>query len=290
MLRRHLLQLAAAGTLANVAPAQTSSKKARLRTALCAYSFRKELAAKTMTYADVIRLAADLGVDGLDMTLYWLPDTSPSTLLPLRQLAFRNAVEIYGISVRTDMCKPAGPERDKEIAGLRNWIDAANTLGASHIRVFGGTVPKGSTPEQASQWVTDILKIGGEYAGSKGVILGLENHGGITEKAETILQIVKAVDSPWVGINLDTGNFNRNAYRQIEMVLPYAVNAQFKVEIRPEEDGQQTKADWPRLVKMFADAGYRGYFSLEYEEKEDANVAVPRLTRELNSLVAKTRT
>lgn len=289
MLRRDLFQLAAAGTLASLAPAQTSSAKARLRTALCAYSFRTDLAAKKMTYDDVIRMAADLDVDGVDMTVYWLPDTSDATLLPLRRLAYKNAVELYGISVRTDMCKPPGAERDKQIAELRQWVDVANKLGASHIRVFGGVVPKGSTADQAAQWVTEILKTGSDYAGSKGVILGLENHGGITEKAETIVRIVKAVDSPWVGINLDTGNFNRDAYSQIETILPYAVNAQFKVKIRPGEDGKEVDADWPRLVKMFANSGYRGYFSLEYEEKEDAKVAVPRLTRELNALVAKTR-
>jgi L-ribulose-5-phosphate 3-epimerase len=273
-----------------MAPAQTtSSKKARLRTALCAYSFRKDLAAKSMTYEDVIRLAADLDVDGLDMTVYWLPDTSDATLLPLRRVAYTNAVEIYSISVRTDLCKPAGPARDKEISELRKWIDAAQRLGAGHIRVFGGTVPKGSTPEQASTWVTEILKTGAEYAGSKGIILGLENHGGITEKAETILKIVKAVDSPWVGVNLDTGNFNKNAYEQIAAILPYAVNAQFKVDIRAGEDGKQVPADWPRIVKMFAQSGYRGYFSLEYEENEDAKKAVPRLTRELNAIVAKSR-
>jgi hypothetical protein len=35
---------------------------------------------------------------------------------------------------------------------------------------------------------------------------------------------------------------------------------------------------------MFAESGYRGYFALEYEDKEDATVAVPRFTRELNKL------
>jgi sugar phosphate isomerase/epimerase len=94
---------------------------------------------------------------------------------------------------------------------------------------------------------------------------------------------VKAVDSPWVGINLDTGNFNRNAYEQISACLPYAVNCQFKVELR-DEAGKSVPADWSRLVRMFRDSGYRGYFALEYEEKQDARMAVPRLTRELNKL------
>jgi hypothetical protein len=103
-------------------------------------------------------------VDGLDLTVYWFPNTSDSFLLPLRRLAYKNAVEIYSISVRSDMCKPAGAARDKEAAELRNWVDVANKLGASHIRVFGGTVPKDATVDQAAGWVTEMLKSASEYA------------------------------------------------------------------------------------------------------------------------------
>jgi sugar phosphate isomerase/epimerase len=114
-------------------------------------------------------------------------------------------------------------------------------LGAGHIRVFGGKVPAGATEEQAAQWVADVLKVGTEYAGSKGIILGLENHGGITERADTVIKIVKGVNSPWLGINLDTGNFNKNAYKQIEMCLPCAVNAQFKTHIKAGEVARVTQ-------------------------------------------------
>lgn len=239
-----------------------------------------------MTYEDLVKLAVELGVDGLDLTVYWFPSTEDSFLLPLKRLAYKNAVEIYSISVRTDMCKPPGDAREKQAAELRNWVDAAVKLGAGHIRVFGGAVPKGGTEEQAAGWVTEMLKAASEYAGSKGVVLGLENHGGVTEKADTIIRIVKAVDSPWVGINLDTGNFNRNAIAQIKECLPYAVNTQFKTHIR-DENGKSQPADWSKLVQMIAASGYKGYFALEYEDKEDARAAVPRLTRELNKLVAQ---
>src|SRR5690606_38209778 len=122
---------------------------------------------------------------------------------PLKRLAFKNAVEIYSISIRTDMCRPSGAVRDKEITEVHKWVDVAAKLGAGHIRVFGGAVPKGSTEDQAAQWAVETLKPSVEYAGSRGVILGLENHGGITARAERIIQIVKQVDSPWLGINLD---------------------------------------------------------------------------------------
>jgi L-ribulose-5-phosphate 3-epimerase len=239
-----------------------------------------------MTYDDLVRLAVDLDVDGLDLTVYWFPSTDDSFLLPLKRLAYKNAVEIYSISVRTDMCKPPGDAREKQAAELRGWVDVASKLGAGHIRVFGGAVPKGATEEQAAGWVVEMLKPASVYAGSKGVILGLENHGGVTEKADTVIKIVKTVDSPWVGINLDTGNFNRNALAQIRQCLPYAVNTQFKTHIR-DENGTSQPSDWNKLVQMFAASGYKGYFALEYEDKEDARAAVPRLTRELNKLAAQ---
>jgi sugar phosphate isomerase/epimerase len=273
-----------ASALAMTANAQTARVgKPRLRTAICAYSFRRQLESKAMTYDDLVKLAVDLDVDGLDLTVYWFPSTDDSFLLPLKRLAYKNGVEIYSISVRTDLCKPPGEVRDKQAAELRNWVDVAAKLGAGHIRVFGGTVPKGSTAEQAAGWVAEMLKPASEYSGSKGVILGLENHGGITEKAATIIQIVKSVNSPWVGINLDTGNFNRDAIAQIQQCLPYTVNTQFKTRMR-DNNGTSQPSDWGRLVQMFAAGGYRGYFALEYEDKEDATVAVPRLTRELNKL------
>lgn len=287
--RRIWLQTAIAGAAALTAQGadeSAGSRKPRLRTAICAYSYRQALQSGKLKYEDLVRLAVDFGVDGLDLTVYWFPNTDDSFLLPLKGLAYRNGVEIYSISVRTDMCRPTAELREKEAAEVKKWVDVAAKLGAGHIRVFGGNVPKGETEDRAAEWVVDVLRRSAEYAGSKGVILGLENHGGITERASRILQIVDTVNSPWVGVNLDTGNFRDDAYRQIEMILPKAVNAQFKSEIR-NEAGERVDADWDRIMRMFAKHGYRGYLALEYEGKEDAMTAVPRLTAELNRLAKK---
>ncbi|MBI4877550.1 MAG: sugar phosphate isomerase/epimerase [Acidobacteria bacterium] len=261
-------------------------KKARLRTAICAYSFRKELAAKQMTYQDLVRLAVELDVDGLDLTVYWFPENLDGFLMPLKRLAFRNAVEICSISIRTNCCQPTPEKQAEEVAGIRKWVDVAEKLGAGHIRVFGGSVPKGSTEDQAAGWVVEILKRASEYSASKGVTLGIENHGGITERAERIIQIVKAVDSPYVGINVDTGNFRKDAYNQLRQCLPFAVNSQVKSEIM-DETGKKVNADWDRIIRMFAEASYKGYFALEYEAAEPAPIAVPKMTRQLNALAKK---
>jgi sugar phosphate isomerase/epimerase len=260
--------------------------KARMRTAICAYSFREELKNKSMSYDDIVRLAVDTGVDGLDLTVYWFPDLSDGFLLPLRRLAYKSGVEIYSISINTNMCQPTADRQSKEIAKVKEYVDAAAKLGAGHIRVFGGTVPKESTADQAAEWVREVLSRSAEYAGSKGVILGLENHGGITERADRIIQIVKQVDSPWVGINLDTGNFRADALKQIEMCLPYAVNVQVKAETRAS-DGSRQPQDWDRIIGMLAKSGYQGYLALEYEAKEPAPTAVPRLLKKLREVASK---
>ena len=285
-LMKSLPMLAAFGSASGVFAADTLSKAtARLRTAICAYSFREALKKKSMTYDDLVRLAVKLDVDGLDLTVYWFPNTSDEFLLPLRRLAYKNGVEIYSISIRSDMCRPTEDLREREVAWLERWVEVAARLGAGHIRVFGGDVPKGSTEDQAAEWVINILKRAADYSGRKGVILGLENHGGITSKAERVVQIVKEVNSPWVGINLDTGNFESDTYRQIEACVPYAVNVQFKTEIR--ENGKKLPSDWNRILAMLAKGGYKGYLALEYEADEASEVAVPRLTKQLNEAVRK---
>jgi sugar phosphate isomerase/epimerase len=239
-----------------------------------------------MTYEDIVTKAVEWNVDGLDLTVYWLPNTDPAWLHHLRRHAYRNGVEIYSISVRTELTRSSPEDRTAQVREIRKWVDVADAIGASHIRVFGGTVPKGLTEEQAVPWVVDCLSQAAEYSGSRGVILGLENHGGITTRADRILEIVEKVNSPWVGINLDTGNFEKDTYKQIEKCLPLAVNAQVKVEMR-DDAGKRVQQDWDRVVRMIAAAGYRGYLALEYEAADPALTAMPPLLDRLRALTAK---
>jgi sugar phosphate isomerase/epimerase len=195
-------------------------------------------------------------------------------------------VEIYSISVRSELTKSSAADRRKEVESLYRWIDVANALGASHIRVFGGNVPKGVTEEQAVPWVVECLQRSADYAATKGVILGLENHGGICTRAERILEMVNKVDSPWVAVNLDTGNFRTESFKQIEMCLPQSVNIQVKVEML-DDSGKRVRQDWDRVVRMIAASGYKGYLALEYEAAEPAIEAVPRLMAQLRELTRK---
>jgi sugar phosphate isomerase/epimerase len=289
MNRRDLLKTLPAAALAlpaAAAPHQVQGGKARIKTAICAYSFRDALGAGKLTYEDLVDMAVENNVDGLDLTVYWFPKQNIDQFYSsLRRKAFVSAVEIAAIAIRSDLCQKRANDQEQQAAWLNHWVDSAERLGAGHIRVFGGTVPEGSTEDEAAKWVVEILKRSADYAGKKGIILGLENHGGITLKAQRVIDIVKAVDHPFVGINLDTGNFRTDPYEQIQMCIPYAVNSQYKTSIR--DDGGREKSDWDRITKMFADAGYKGYISLEYEAEEDPFTAVPRHLKTMRELAKK---
>jgi sugar phosphate isomerase/epimerase len=285
MNRRELFQLFPALAAAAQLRGQPQTK-CHLHAGLVAYSFRKQFDAKTMTYEALIRYVADLGLDGLDTTAYWFPDTSDQFLTSLRRTAYKNAVQLYSVAARVRLCQPTPDLQRAEVENAKKWIDVAEKLGAGHLRVFGGSIPKGATEAQAIPWAVEVLKRSAEYGGTKGVILGIEDDGGLTTTAEPTVELVKQADSPWVGINLDTGNFPKNGYAQVALCLPYAVNVHFKTKIATPDGGKE-KADWDRLIGMFAKAGYKGYISLEYEDTAAAETAIPGLAAELRRGVRK---
>ena len=138
--------------------------------------------------------------------------------------------------------------------------------------------------EEARKLCIAALEECADYAGKRGIFLGIENHGGIVAEPGDLLEIVHAVKSPWVGINLDSGNFHTDdPYRDFERCAPYAVNVQTKADLRPR-NGQNQRADLPRLVKILRAASYQGYVALEYESEEDPWKAVPPLLQQMQKL------
>jgi sugar phosphate isomerase/epimerase len=292
MNRRSFLTTAGAAVLAATVPdastQQTPRGKARFRTGLVAYSYRQALEAKTMTYEDLIRIAVETGTDGIDMTVYWLPGTSDDYLLPLRRLAYKNRVEIYSIGTRVRLAQPTAELRQQQLDELRKWLDVAQKVGATHVRVFGGAKPAGATLDQAIGFAAETLKRGAEYAGARGLILGVEDDGGITDFAKDVIEIVKRADSPWAGVNLDIGNFRPPAvYDQIDMTIPFAVSTHMKTEVALDDGKTRVPSDLDRVFKMFAAQGFRGYMGLEYEASGDPATAVPSYLRRLKDLAVK---
>jgi sugar phosphate isomerase/epimerase len=284
----------AAGTLCHSSTAaviepvkRTGASKFKLSCA--AYSFRDQLTGKQephWTLDDFLAFCADHALDGTELTGYYFPkEVTREYLAQLKRKAFLLGLDISGTAIANDFCHPPGPERDQQIAHVNQWVDHAATLGAPVIRIFSGGVPKGHTEEQARRWCVECIEACCQHAGQKGVLLALENHGGISATAEGLLAIAREVQSPWFGINLDTGNFRSpDPYAEIARAAPYAVTVQVKTEVSPEGSAKQP-ADLARVVQVLREVGYRGYIALEYEAAEDPNTAVPRYLKQLRNLI-----
>jgi sugar phosphate isomerase/epimerase len=267
------------------------TRPSHLKLSIAAYSYRDSLQPKgnppTMDLFGFCDLAADMGLDAVELTSYYFPpDAKPAYFHRLKQYAFNLGLDVSGTSVGNNFCVPPGPERDKQLKLVRTWIDNAAELDAPVIRIFAGSKPRDCTEDEAVTRAVHCVKASLPYAIERGVALALENHGGIVATPEQMLRLIKAIDSPNFGVNLDTGNFHSaDPYADLAKVAPYAINVQVKTEIsRPGEPKEE--ADLSREIGILRDAKYSGYVVLEYEAKEDPFTAIPRHIKTLRALIA----
>lgn len=281
---------AAVPAAAHIDPtARKTAPGAPFKLGVAAYSYRKYLQgpSKNMTMFDFIRTCAEMGTDGVELTEYYFEKPiTPEYLMKLKHTAHLWGQAIIGTPIGNVFTHPAGPMRDQQIETYKKWIDVSATLGSPAIRTFAGNAPKGTDESVARRNVVECLEIVCDYAAQKGVFVALENHGGVVARADGLLEIVQAVKSPWLGINLDSGNFRTaDPYGDLARCAPYAVTVQYKVEMFPN-GGPAQPADLGRIIKILRDANYRGFVTLEYEAKEEPLTAIPRYVAEMRKALS----
>lgn len=279
--------LAASPFASAIDPIKRPSDKPDIKLGLAAYSFRQALDLKkpTMTLFDFLDLAADLPLDAVELTSYYFAETTDDYLEKLRAHAERKKLAIAGVPVGNNFCLKDDAKRKVQIDLVKDWTVRAAKLGAKTVRIFAGNLEKGETLDQAQSRVIAAMEECLEVAAKHKVILALENHGGITATPEQLLALVKPITSPYLGVNIDTGNFKTaDPYADVAKIAPYGVVCQIKTEVFPA-GGKKAEADLARYVKILKEANYHGVASLEYEAAEDAKVAVPRYVKELRKLI-----
>ena len=291
------LGLVPAATLQTSSSAPTPAQAAatdggRIRLAVSTYSywhFRTE----RYPVDRVIEQAARLGFDGVEILHRQMTEETPAYLNRLKQLAFQNGIALVMLSIHQDFVSPDAAERQKDIDHTKRCLEMAGQLGIPAIRLNSGrwgTIRsfddlmkvKGEEPPiegyalaDALNWCVESIRACLPTAEREGVMMALENHWGLTTDVDTLLRIHKMVDSPWLGINLDTGNYPGDPYEGIAKLAPHADIVQAKTYYGGGE-WYTLELDYPRIAKILRDAGFTGWVSLEMEGKEAPETAVPK--------------
>ena len=123
-----------------------------------------------------------------------------------------------------------------------------------------------------------------DYGRQHGVVIGLQNHNDFIQTAGQVIDMIKAVDSEWLGLILDTGSYRvHDPYEEIEKSIPCTVNWQVKEKIFVK--GKEVPTDLERLVKIIKSSDYKGYLPIETLGEGDPKTKIVTLYNSLKKAV-----
>jgi sugar phosphate isomerase/epimerase len=285
-----LAAVAARSATGHAAVAPTSRP---IRIGVSTYSFWQFKNENFRDLEKCIDLAGEMGFDAVEILHRQMKDESPGYLQKLKQRAFLNGLCLNGFSTHQGFLYPRKEDRQKNVDHTIRCIELAYAMGIPTMRVNTGTwrtsknfdelmknrgieppLP-GYTDEDGYKWVIDGLTACLKSAEKCGVTLALENHWGLGRTPEGVLKIVDAINSPWLRVTLDTGNFLEDPYDKLEKLAPQAVLVQAKTYYGGGL-WYTLELDYDRIAKLLRKHHYKGFVSLEFEGKEDPTTAVPK--------------
>lgn len=237
------------------------------KVSLNAYSFNAPLMNGSMTIDDMLEYCAEKGFLAVDITAYYFPGypqvPADDFLYQVKRKAFSLGLEISGTGVRNDFTEADAAKRRESVTLVKNWIDAAEKIGAPVIRIFSGNLnPAGNSREQILEWMLKDIRECVAYGKAHGVVVAIQNHHDFIKTADDAIQILKAINSEWFGLILDIGSYRAgDPYKEIAKTIEYAVNWQIKEKVFV--DGKETDVDLDKLIGMIKSSNYKGYLPLE---------------------------
>jgi sugar phosphate isomerase/epimerase len=266
--------------------AAADKKKHPLKLSLNAYSFNSQLLDGSMTLDDMLEFCADKGLMAADITAYYFPGypnvPADEYLYKLKRRAFGLGVEISGTGVRNDFTHADPGKRRDSVQLVKNWIDAAEKIGAQTIRIFSGNQKNdGFSRSQVLEWMLKDIRECIDYGKSHGVVVALQNHDDFLKTAADIIEIMEAIKSEWYGLMLDIGSFRTaDPYDEISQTIKYAVTWQIKEKVFV--NGKEVDVDVDKLFRIIQESSFSGYLPIEALGPGDPKQKISNLLERIN--------
>ncbi len=241
-----------------------------MKLACCSWSYHRTMEAKRLSFEAWLRLCAEeLRVGGVDIIAEQMPVRTRDYWLATKKRCTDLQLTIVSLSPGNNFGAASAASRRREVANVQRWIEAAVVMGAPCLRIFAGWPPRGQAQGLWPKMVHCIRQVA-KTAAQAGVTLAVEPHnaGGFLPDSRTTLRLIRELHSPWVRINLDTGNYHEpDPYAGMAASLPFAPHVVAKVHPEP--------LDYGKIFAMLARQHYRGFVTLEYEGALEERRGVP---------------
>ena len=218
----------------------------------------------------------DFNLNGIEFvnTLFEVPTVN--YLNQLRKNADEHGVKMVLIMVDAegDGAEPTKELRKQFEINHRKWIDIAHYLGCHAVRT-NCRAPKDADPAEAMKWAVESYQMLLDYAKPSGIKIVIENHGGVSNDPDWMVQLMKAVNNPAFGTYPDwrepSDDFDNVVY--LEKTLPYALGMSYRNQ--PSEDLTA------RMIGMAKNAGYKGWYGIESSGRAAINQGIQLLKKYL---------
>jgi L-ribulose-5-phosphate 3-epimerase len=240
-----------------------------------------------------LEAAAEMGFDGVEILQRQLTETTPAALMEIKRRAQALGMPLMGYSTHQGFISPDAEKRKKNVDLTIECLEQAYTLGIPTMRVNTGTwgtrkdfddlmahrgqeePVAGYTDEDGFKWAIESYQLLAREAEKRGVVMGLENHWGLGRTPEGVKRVVEGVNSPWLRVTLDTGNFLEDPYQKLASLAPLCVLLQTKTYYG-EGQWYTLDIDYAKVSEVFRTAGYQGWVSLEFEGKEETRSGIAK--------------
>jgi sugar phosphate isomerase/epimerase len=260
---------------------------------------------RRMTYADFLRRAAELKVDGVSLETCFFESLDDAYLYGLKEI-----IDGAGMEPVVAWGHPKGFEGGKApqaMTDLCAMFRVCHILGATVMRVVGSSLDYRNDPHEPQlRALTGIFKEAAQIAEGEGVKLAMENHFDFT--TDEFADLIDRVSSPYFGMCFDTGNALRIGDDPVESarLLGKHIFATHTKDVKPVYGVSpkewyffacvpvgQGVINMPALADALLATGYQGLFAVELDyahpEVTDEDVAVEQSIRYLQGLKAARR-
>ena len=270
---------------AAVAPSKTEDELP-FKISLAQWSFNREIRGGKMDNLDFAKTAKDLGIDAIEYVNQFFKDKAEDTdyLNQMKKRCEDNGVKSLLIMIDGEgqLGNPDAAARKKAVENHHKWVTAAKHLGCHSIRVNAAS---GGSYQEQVKLAADGLRQLSEFGAKHDMNVIVENHGGLSSNGQWLAQVIRKVDLDNCGTLPDFGNFwiewpgNGNPGKYYDRYLGMAALMPFAKAVSAkskdfDEDGNEAEIDYPKIMKIVHDAGYRGYVGIEFEGKGDAKEGI----------------